>query len=119
MQTGRGAYLKDPKVVMIFWLWGRSKYINYTLFDEIKVACRVQIWKKIFCQNSDKFGHSFTKNFPCIYKKPIILSLVKIATLNFTMYTLTIVTSTLNINVIGLHKSNFNKHFFTIKDHSL
>ena len=27
-----------------------------------KVACRVQIWKKTFCQNSDKFGYSFIKN---------------------------------------------------------
>ena len=91
----------------------------------LKVACSVQIWKKIFCQNSDKLGHKFTKNdimymyFLCIYKKLIILSLFKIATLNFTMYVLTILTCTLNIYVIGLHKSNFNKHFFTIKDHSL
>ena len=91
----------------------------------VKVACRVQIWKKILRQNSDKFGRSFTKNdimyiyFLCIYKKLIILSLFKIATLNFTMYILTILTCTLNTYVIGLHKSNFNKHFFTIKDHSL
>ena len=35
--------------------------------------------------------------FLCIYKKPIILSLFKIATLNFTMYILTILTCTLNI----------------------
>ena len=29
----------------------------------IKVACRVQSWKKkAFCQNSDKFGYSFIKN---------------------------------------------------------
>ena len=91
----------------------------------VKVACRVQIWKKILRQNSDKFGRSFTKNdimyiyFLCIYKKLIILSLFKIATLNFTMYILTNLTCTLNIYVIGLHKSNFNKHFFTIEDHSL
>ena len=32
-----------------------------------------------------------------IYKKPIILSLFKIATLNFTIYILTILTCTLNI----------------------
>ena len=43
---------------------------------ELKVACRVQIWKKTFCQNSDKFGYSFIKNdimfmyILCIYKKP-------------------------------------------------
>ena len=28
----------------------------------LKVACRVQIWKKTFCQNSDNFGYSFIKN---------------------------------------------------------
>ena len=28
----------------------------------LKVACRVQIWKKTFFQNSDKFGYSFIKN---------------------------------------------------------
>ena len=54
-----------------------------------------------------------------MYKKPIILSLFKIATLNFTMYILAILTCTLNIYVIGLHKSNLNKHFFIIKGHSL
>ena len=92
-----------------------------------KVACRVQIWKKIFCQNSDKFGHSFTKNdimymyFLCIYKKPIILSLFKIATLNFTMYILAILTCTLNITSLDYINliSNLNKHFFIIKGHSL
>ena len=25
----------------------------------LKVACRVQIWKKTFCQNNAKFGYSF------------------------------------------------------------
>ena len=96
-----------------------------TVFTSYKVACRVQIWKKIFWQNSDKFGPRFTKNdimymyFLCIYKKTIILSLFKITTLNYTMYILTILTCTLNIYVTGLHKFNFNKHFFTIKDHNL
>ena len=39
-----------------------------------KVACKVQIWKKTFCQNSDKLGYSFIKNdimfmyLLCIYK---------------------------------------------------
>ena len=48
--------------------------------------------KKTFCQNSDKFCCSFIKNdimfmyLLYIYKKPIILSLFKIDTLNFTMY---------------------------------
>ena len=53
--------------------------------------------KKTFCQNSDYFGYCFVKNdmlmyLLCIYKKPIILSLFKIDTLNFTMYILTILT---------------------------
>ena len=30
------------------------------------VACRVQIWKKRFCQNSDKFGYSFIKKTLCL-----------------------------------------------------
>ena len=74
-----------------------------------KVACRVQIWKKTFCRNSDKFGYSFIKNYImfmhmlCIYKKTIILSLFKIDTFNFTMYILTILTCPLKIYVIGLH----------------
>ena len=61
----------------------------------IKVACRVQIWKKTFCQNSDKFGYSFIKNdimfmyLLYIYKKLIILSLFNIDTLDFIMYILT------------------------------
>ena len=61
--------------------------------DTLKVACRVQIWKKTFCQNSDKFGYSFTKNditfmyLLGIYKKIIILSLFNVDTLKFTMYT--------------------------------
>ena len=46
-------------------------------YSKVKVACRVQIWKKTFCQNSDKFGYSFIKNdimfmyILCIYKKTI------------------------------------------------
>ena len=66
----------------------------------------VQIWKKTFCQNSDKFGYSFIKNdtmfmyLLCIYKKIIVLSLFKIDTLNFTMYILTIWTCTLKTYVI-------------------
>ena len=38
----------------------------------------------------------------CIYKKPIILSLFKIDTLNFTMYILTILTRPLKTYVIRL-----------------
>ena len=54
--------------------------------------------KKTFCQNSDCFRYRFIKNdimfmhLLCIYKKPIILSLFKIDTLNFIMYILTILT---------------------------
>ena len=51
----------------------------------------------------------------CIYKKPIILSLFKIDTLNFTMYSLTILTSPLKIYVIGLHDVILMNIFFTIK----
>ena len=54
--------------------------------------------KKTFCRNSDYFRYRFIKNdimfmhLLCIYKKPIILSLFKIDTLNFIMYILTIST---------------------------
>ena len=57
-----------------------------------KVAYRIQMWKKTFYQNSNKFCCSFIKNdimfmyLPYIYKKPIILSLFKIDALNFTVY---------------------------------
>ena len=45
----------------------------------LNVACRVRVWKKPFCQNSNKFGRSFIKSdimvmyLLCIYKKRIIL----------------------------------------------
>ena len=65
----------------------KIKNVQLSLF--FKVASRIQIWKeKTFCQNSDKFGYSFIKNdilfihLLCIYKKPIILSLLKTDTLN-------------------------------------
>ena len=32
----------------------------------VKVACRVHIWKKSFSQNSEKFGYSFITD-PIIY----------------------------------------------------
>ena len=53
-------------------------------FCTLKVACRFQIWKKTFCQNSDMFGCSFIKKTLCLCihfefaKNPIILSLFKI-----------------------------------------
>ena len=43
----------------------------------------------------------------CIYKKPIILSLFEINTLNFTMYILTILTYPLKTYVIRLHNYIF------------
>ena len=52
----------------------------------------------------------------CIYKNTIILSLLKIDTLNFTMYILTILICSLKIYVIGLHNLISMKKFFTIKD---
>ena len=93
-------------------------------FFSFKVACRVPIWKKTFCQNSDKFGYSFIKNdimfvyLLCIYKKPIILRLFKIDTLNLIMYILTILTCLLKIYVIRLRNLISMNIFFTIKDHS-
>ena len=76
--------------------------------------------EKTFCQNSDYFRYRFIKSgimlmyLLRIDKKPIILSLFKIDTLNFTMYILTILTCPLKTYVVRIH--NFNKHFFTI-DH--
>ena len=53
----------------------RGQEFTFTLF--LEVACRVQIWKNTYCENSDKFGYSFIKNdivfmhILYIYKKPI------------------------------------------------
>ena len=55
----------------------------------------------------------------CIYKKPIILSLFEINTLNFTMYILTILTYPLKAYVIGLYNLISMNIFFTRKDNSL
>ena len=82
----------------------------------LKVAYGVEIWEKTFCQSSDYFGYRFIKNnimfmyLLCIYKKPIILSLIKIDTLNFTMYILTI----LKTYIIRLHNLISMNIFFTI-----
>ena len=92
-------------------------------YKYFKVACRVQIWKKTFCQNSDKFCCSFIKNdimfmyLLYIYKKPIILSLFKIDTLNFTMYILANLTCPLK-TYVRLHNLISMNIFFNIKDHS-
>ena len=50
-----------------------------------------------------------------IYKKPIILSLFKIDTLNFTVYILTILTCSLKTYVIRLRNIISMNIFFTIK----
>ena len=52
-----------------------------------------------------------------IYKNPIILSLFKIDTLNFTMYILANSTCPLK-TYVRLHNLISVKIFFTIKDHS-
>ena len=54
----------------------------------------------------------------CIYKKPIILSLFKIDTLNFTMYILTILTCPLKTYLVRLHNLTSMNIFFTI-DHKI
>ena len=53
----------------------------------------------------------------CIYKKPIILNLFKIDTVNFTMHILTILTCPLKTCVIRLRNLISINIFFTIKDH--
>ena len=101
--------------------WGRGNFLKVSYILNKIVACRVQNGKKAFCHNSYNFGYSFIKNdimlmyILCIYKKPIVLSLFKIDTLNFTMYVLTILKSPLKINVIGLHKPISMNIFFNIK----
>ena len=45
-------HIKNTNILMTeIYKCGRFKY-----------GCRVQIWKKIFCQNSQKFGYSFIQN---------------------------------------------------------
>ena len=78
--------------------------------------------EKKTCQNSDYFRYHFIKNdiifmhLLCIYKKPIILSLFKIDTLNFTMHILRILTCPLKTYVVRLHNLTSMNIFFTI-DH--
>ena len=89
----------------------------------IKVACRVRIWKKTFCQNSDKFGCSFIKNgimfmyVLYIYTKPTILSLFKVDTLNFTTYIFANLICPLK-TYVRLHNLISMNIFFAIKDRS-
>ena len=54
----------------------------------------------------------------CIYKKPIILRLFKIDTLNFTMHILTVLTCPLKTYLIRLRNLISINIFITIKDHS-
>ena len=61
-----------------------------SLTDDIKVACRVQVWKKTFCQNSHKVFYSFIENnimfMYCIYfiftKNPLFKVLEYLRTCN-------------------------------------
>ena len=62
-----------------------------------------------------KYVHVYTFH---LQKNPIILSLFKIDTLNFTMYISIILTCPLKSYVIGLHDLISMNIFFTIKDHS-
>ena len=55
----------------------------------------------------------------CIHKKPIILDLSEIDTLNFAMYILTILTCPLKTYVIRLRNLVSMNIFFTIKDNSV
>ena len=88
------------------------------------VYCWVQLWKKTFCENSDKFGYSFVRNYIMfmylryIHRKPIILSLFKIDTLSFTMYILTILTCPLKTYFVRLHNVILMNIFVTTKDHN-
>ena len=99
-----------------------KKYQSHSSVKVIKVACRVQIWKKTFYQN--KFCYNFIKNdflfmyLLCIYEKIVVLSLYNIDTLNFTMYILTNLTCPLETYVIRLHNLISVNIFFTIKDHN-
>ena len=94
----------------------RGKMFIIYLILFFKVPCRFHMWKKTFCQNSDKSGYSFIKNdimfmqLLCIYKKTDIL--------NFSMHILTILTCPLNTYVIRLHNLNSINVFFTITGHS-
>ena len=84
--------LREFKRINFYSPWNHHKTTGYLIHLYLfTVACRVQIWKNTFSQNSDKFDYSFIKvTCLCIYfafiKKPIILTLFKIDTLNFTMY---------------------------------
>ena len=55
-----------------------SEYGHFLCSEMFKVGCRVQIWKKTFCQNSDDFCYRFIKNdimsmhLLCIYRKAMI-----------------------------------------------
>ena len=101
--------LNEIQAFLWFFMFFRAN-VSEVKLDNIsflfKVACRVQIWKKTFCQNSDYFGYRFIKNgimfmdLLCIYKKTIIFNLFKIRILNFTVYILTILTCPLKTYVV-------------------
>ena len=62
ISSSRWRNWKNWRRIALFWFSH-----PYILF--IKVACRVQIWKKTFSQNSEKFCCSFIQNdiMLCIY----------------------------------------------------
>ena len=109
-------YLLSKSILELITVQLLTKIYLKQLWNEqdgkIKVACRGQLWKKTFCQNSDKLCCSFIKN--CImfmyllytYKKLIILSLFKIDTLNFTIYILANLTCPLKTYVRFSNQSN-------------
>ena len=86
------------------------------LTRSVKVSCRVQIWKNIFCQIRDKFG--YICKYSLYLQKTHYCKPIKIDTLNFTMYILTTLTSPLQTCVTRLHtlseekKSAKNNEFF-------
>ena len=92
----------------------------FQIFLLVKVACRVQLWKKTFCQNSDYFCYCFIKNdimfmhLLCIYKNRLYFKPFKIDTLNFTMYILMILTCPFKTYVVRLHNLKSMNIFSTI-----
>ena len=93
--------MKKPRVSFNIFLC-RIKFFPVII---VKIACRFWIWKKkISSLDTVLLKLTFCL---CIYfiftKNPIILSLFKIDSLNFTIYILTILTCPLKIYIIGLH----------------
>ena len=85
----------------------------------LKVACRVQIWKKNILSKQCKVWLQFYLKRHYIYvyalylRKKHVLSLSKIDALNFTMQILTMLTWSLKTYVILLHNLISMNIFFT------